>query len=183
MGYEVALENAWKKLEEAPKGGSFSIKFLADEYTVNLDLKQILSLSCNIPPHEHISILILHYLVKKLSGLPKVTGNWISFSDLAGGKGYFDAFKKRALEPIRRKYGRAPKALSNCLERLPGEKTQYGDCAVIIHAFENVPVLITVTGEDEEFPAEANLLFDSSIEKILCTEDVVVLADIVSRLI
>jgi len=181
MGYKPALNKAWKKVEDVIQAKRDTVKFLADEYEITLDSRNILSLSCNAPASDHISILVLHYLVQKTKGLPEVRAEWISFKELPGGQGYFDAFKKRALNPLIRKYGDSPQSLLNCLDRLPAKKIQYGDCGVIIEAFENVPVLVTVYGQDEEFSAEANILFDRSITEIFCTEDIAVLSDIISR--
>jgi len=183
MGYKPALNKAWKKVEDVTQAKRDTVKFLADEYEIILDSRNVLSLSCNAPASDHISILVLHYLAQKTKGLPEVRAEWISFKELPGGQGYFDAFKKRALNPLIRKYGGSPQSLLDCLDRLPAKKIQYGDCGVVIEAFENVPVLVTVYGQDEEFSAEANILFDRSITEIFCTEDIAVLADIVSRLL
>lgn len=183
MGYKAALNKAWKKVEEATQAERGTVKFLADEYKITLDSRNVLSLSRNASAPDHISILVLHYLAQETKELPEVRGEWISFKELPGGQGYFDAFKKRALNPLIRKYGGNPQGLLNCLDRLPAKKIQYGDCGIVIEAFKNVPVLITVYGQDEEFSAEANMLFDRSITEIFCTEDIAVLADIVSRLV
>ena len=50
-----------------------------------------------------------------------------------------------------------------------------------MEAFPEVPILVTIWKADEEFKAEANLLFDRSIRGIFCTEDIVVLAELVAR--
>lgn len=181
MSYKVALDKAWGRLKEIDRGDRFEVRFLADEYNVDLASGKVLSLSCNVPPHEHIAVIVMHYLIKKLEGMPKVTGKWISFQELPGGQGYYDAFKKRAVDPIIRKYGENPEGLISCLGKLPGRKTQHGDSGVVLDAFENVPILITVWGKDEEFSADANIHFDESISRFFCTEDIAVLADIVSR--
>jgi len=182
MSYKIALDKAWVRLNEIiGEEKRTKVKLLADEYDIDIVKRQILSLACNVPPHDHIAIIILHYLIQKLKGLPKATGEWISFKDLPGGQGYFDAFKKRALNPVMRKYGENPQALNRCLDRLPGKKIQYGDVGIALEAFREVPVLVTIWGKDEEFSAEANILFDRSIKEIFCTEDVAVLSDIISR--
>ncbi|PIU40905.1 MAG: hypothetical protein COS99_08350 [Candidatus Omnitrophica bacterium CG07_land_8_20_14_0_80_42_15] len=183
MSYKDALEKAWVKLKEFKADNISDIKFLADNYSIDLSSHQVVSLSCNIPPHEHVSILILHYLAKKIQGLPEVTGKWISFQELPGGQGYYDAFKKRSLELIGRKYGKMPQGIVSCLERLPGKAIQYGDGGIVLEAFDFVPVLVTVWGQDDEFSAEANILFDQSVKEIFCTEDIVVLSDIISRVV
>ena len=181
MGYKVALEKAWGELANINGERLTEVRFLADTYIVDMDAVRVISASCNVPAPDYISILVLHYTVKRSKGLSPVTGKWISFQELPGGQGYFDAFKKRAIGPISRKYGDSPGSLAACLERLPGKKTQHGDSGVVLEAFDGVPVLVTVWGKDEEFPADANIHFDESIAGILCTEDIAVLSDIISR--
>ena len=181
MGYQDAFKKAYDELNTAAKQEKYIVKFLADNYKADLTEKKVLSLSSNAVAPDHLSILILHYLIAKLTGLPKVEDEWISFNQLPGGQGYYAAFRKRALEPIIRKYGSNPPGLLSCLERLPAKKIQYGDCALVLEVFESLPVMIAIWGRDEEFGAEANMLFDRSILKVFTTEDVAVLAGIVAK--
>jgi len=183
MSYGVALEKAWSKLKDLSEEKLLSIKFLSDEYSVDIDDRKILSLSCNAPAKEYYTILILHFLAQKLISLPELSGEWISFQELAGGQGYFAAFKKRAIEPIIRKYGKNPDSLLEIIERFPAKTVKLGDVSVVIEVFENVPVLITFWRGDEEFGPEANMLFDKNITQIFCTEDIAVLSGIIAGLI
>jgi hypothetical protein len=109
-----------------------------------------------------------------------LTGQWLNFRELSGIEGYYEAFRKRSLEPLIRKYGNNPAGILACLERFSGEKAQGGDAAVIIETFPRLPALIKIWGRDEEFGADANMLFDAHINHIFCTEDIVVLAQMVA---
>ncbi len=142
--------------------------------------KRALSLSCNIPAKDFTAILILHYLAHKLKGIPFLTGEWLSFKELSGVEGYAAAFRSRAIEPIIRKYGAHPEGILSVLDRLPGKKIDQGDVGIVLEAFEGVPVMITLWRGDEEFGPEVNMLFDKSINRIFCTEDIVVLAGFVA---
>jgi len=183
LGYKEALDNAWEKIESLGSEERVEVRFLGDTYTVDPTSKQVLSSSCNIPPHDHISILILHYIIKKIQGMPKVSEKWISFQELPGGKGYYGAFRKRAIGPITRKYGDNPSGIFDCLNRLPASKSEHGDAGIVVQAFDGVPVLITVFGKDEEFSSDANIHFDESVSKVFSTEDAAVLADTIGRLL
>lgn len=163
MSYEIAKNKAWEDLRNLKPAKNLAVKFLADEYTIDSENKQVISLSCNVPAKDFYAILILHYLIKKLQGLPQVTGEWRTFRELSGVEGYFDAFKKRAIDPIVRKCDK---------------KAQ--DTAVTVDAFVGVPVLIKIWKADEEFGPDANIYFDRSIKDIFCIEDIVVLAGIVA---
>ena len=181
MGYDVALSKSWSELENLTRDKNISIRFLSDEYTVDLENKRVLSLSCNAPAKDYISILILHYLKQKMKGLPLISGEWVSFKQLEGGQGYYSAFKRRVIEPIMRKYGGNPEALLELIERFKAKRIQLADYSIVLDIFDGVPALITLWRGDEEFGPEANILFDKSIEDIFCTEDVAVFAGFVAR--
>lgn len=183
MSYELALAKAYLEIEDLTEEKKFMVKFLADEYEVDLENKRVLSLACNVLTEDYLSILILHYLIRKIKGLAPLKGEWVSFQELPGGGGYFPSFRKRVIEPILRKYKDNPLALYDVLKRFPGKKADFPDLSIIIEVFENVPFLITLQKPDEEFPAEANLLFDKNIEDIFPTEDVVVLGEFLAKLI
>jgi len=69
----------------------------------------------------------------------------------------------------------------SALDYLPAKKINRADVAIVVEAFEGVPILIELWEPDEEFGPEANILFDKSITKIFCVEDIVVLAEVVAR--
>jgi len=183
MGYGEALGLAWSRLETIKKQDIYAVKFLSDEYTVDICNHTVQSLSCNTPAHTHVAISVLHYLIVFLKGFPELSGSWISFPELDGGKGYFPAFKKRALDPIVRKYGKNPEGLLDLIERFSAKKVQIGDIGIALEGFPGIPVLITFWKADDEFSAQANMLFDSSIKEIFPTEDVVVMAGFIASVI
>ena len=181
MSYDAALSKAWLALESLTKEKKISTRFLSDEYAVDLMNRHVMSLSCNAPCKDYISILILHYLQQKLKGLPSINGEWISFKQLEGGQGYYPAFKKRVIDPVMRKYGWHPDALLELIERFKTKSVQLADASIVLDVFDGVPVLITLWRGDEEFGPEANVLFDKSIKDIFCTEDIVILAEFIAR--
>ncbi|MDP2939058.1 MAG: DUF3786 domain-containing protein [Candidatus Omnitrophota bacterium] len=180
MAYQDALGKAWAKILTIKKQANYSVEFLADEYTINTTNKSVISLSCNIPSPDHITILILHYLIKEIEGLPKEIMQWISFPELDGGKGYYPTFKKRAIDPILRKFANSPEGLLTLIERFSAKRVQIGDFGIVIYAFLRIPVLITLWRSDEEFSTQVNMLFDASIKNIFPTEDIVVLAGLIA---
>ena len=180
MGYDVAINKAWEELAKLNPAKTLSVKFLADEYSVDLENKRVISLSCNAPAKDFTAILILHYLIQKLKGLPALTEEWLTFREFSGIEGYYPAFKQRVIEPIIRKYGSSSQGLFSVLTRLPAKKVDLADAAIVLDVFEGVPTLIKLWGKDEEFAADANVLFDRSISAIFCTEDIVVLAGVIA---
>jgi len=180
MSYEPALNKAWDELLRLNPGTNFTVRFLGDEYSVNLAARKLLSLSCNVPAKEFSAILILHYLAQKLKGLADLSGEWLTFREFSGIEGYYPAFRKRAIEPVIRKYGRNPKGILDNPNRLPLKKSRGADVSVIVEAFEGIPVLVKLWQADTEFGPDANMFFDANITRIFCVEDIIVLASLVA---
>lgn len=180
MSYDIAVNKAWDDLLKLKPNKLNLVKLLADEYSLDFNACKVISLSCNAPAKDFTAILILHYLVRKIKGLPELTGNWLTFKELSAVEGYQSAFRQRVIERILRKYGKQPEALFSVLERLPGKKVNQADVGIVLEVFKGVPALIELWKPDEEFAAEANILFDKSITEIFCIEDIVVLAEFIA---
>ncbi|MBA3053156.1 DUF3786 domain-containing protein [bacterium] len=180
MGYNAALDKAYNRLGEISDINNVSVGFFADEYVADIEKRTLTDADSGKIVPDFIAVLILHYLIKKIEGLPEETGKWISFKEMDGGEIYYPAFRKRAVEPVIRKYGANPEGLLLSIDRLGASNESAGDCSIKIYPLEGVPVLITVFGQDDEFPAEASVLFDRSIKNIFATEDAAVLAGLVA---
>ncbi len=181
MGYDVAIAKAWEEVEELSLPHMQSVKFLSDEYAVDIGKKQLVSLSCNVTPKDFLTILLLHYLVRRSRGLPLITGTWVDFREFAGVEGYEPAFRARVINPVIRKFGKNPDALVEVLSRFPGEKANQADAGIVLEPLAGVKLLILLWRGDDEFSPEANVLFDGSMKDIFCIEDAIVFAEIVVR--
>ena len=67
MEYKIALNKAWDELAKITQDKRFSVPFLNDTYSIDLEKREVLSLSCNVAAKPFYSIIILHYLTKKES--------------------------------------------------------------------------------------------------------------------
>ncbi len=181
MGYQAALLKAWGELEKLKLAKAQSVRMFSDEYRIDLENKLVTSVSCNTPAREFSAIIILHYLARKAGGLPEIAGEWLNFREFSGIEGYYAAFRTRAIQPILNKYGSNPEGIYEVLERFPGKKVSGADVSIVLEVIEGVPILISLWRADEEFVADANIFFDRSINKIFCTEDIVVLAGMVAH--
>jgi hypothetical protein len=184
MSYAPALEKAWLSLSEVSGHDMYPVRFLADTYTVSPAQRTVVSDACNVPAKDLSAILIVHYLARKLKGLPPVSGEWLTFRELVRIEGYYPAFKQRVVSPLVRKYGKRPWALKETAERFgaasAAQAAEDADAAVIVHPCDGVPMLIKLWAADDEFGPDAAVFFDCSITGIFCTEDIIVLAQLVS---
>lgn len=127
-----------------------------------------------VPLQEQV--LILHYLQGCMPGLKN---HWIAYREIPGAGFYFGAFAKRALEPLKKVFGGDVQGLSAAAAQLGGESMDTGDAAYQFVPLPYAPVQLIVWQGDDEFPAEANILFDASVGDYLSPEDAAWLASLV----
>jgi len=108
------------------------------------------------------------------------TRRLVSFTQLWGGRPYQSVFAQRAAKPIERIFGSKVSMLYQAAKLLGGEKLSYGDCSVKIYSLPLVPIIIVLWTETPELPASANILFDSSANNYLSTEQLVMLSELTS---
>jgi len=115
------------------------------------------------------TILVLHYLVKA-SGRD-LTGKNITFKELPGGSIYIDPFTNRCIRPLIGLFGANLEEFSQAAESLGGIKQKFGHVSFCFSAFPRIPVTLVLWAGDEEFPPNANILFDETAPDYLPTED------------
>jgi len=123
-------------------------------------------------------ILILHYFLRA-KGTP-LSGKTITYKELPDGINYYPTFFKRAIHPIVSNFGSEPNRLLDTAQMLGGHKSDYGDAAVTIDAFNRVPITPVLWQGSEEFAPEGNILFDSTISDYLPTEDITILCEVIA---
>ncbi len=123
-------------------------------------------------------VLVLHYL-QGCQGA-KVEGEWVAYQEIPDGRFYLDAFVQRAKHPLLRAFGDNPELMRELATTLYDARPfDHGDISVVVSAFPKAPVALIIWKGDEEFPPEANILFDRCIQDILSAEDIAWLAGMV----
>lgn len=162
---------------------TISVDFLDRTYRIKypgFDFEDEAENATEIPLQEQV--IILHYLLG-CGGL-KVTGDWISYREIPGAAFYFSAFVKRAIDPLKKVFGTNTAGIVKPALALKGSAIEAGDAGFEFSLLPKTPMQLILWEGDEEFPAEANILFDKSAGKILSPEDAAWLAGmLVYRLI
>ena len=78
--------------------------------------------------------------------------------------------------PLLAGFGENPGILAEVASFLNPRPGEGGDASVIVQAFPRVPVMLQVWAGDEDFPPEANVLFDRSVSGYMSSEDAAWLA-------
>ncbi len=122
-------------------------------------------------------VLLLHYL--GASNIPMPTGMKVAYRELKDASFYFGPFTQRAIEPLKKVFGDRPEAFSKTAPLLGGTPIEDGDLGFTFTPLPRVPLHLILWRGDDEFPAEAGVLFDATVEKILSAEDTAWLAGMV----
>ena len=175
ISFDAILERTGFESVEANR---FRISFLNRVYYLSfpeLEFEDEAESQKEVPIQEQI--LILHYM---LSPPPTtLTDNWISYREIPGASFYYSAFVKRAIDPLKKVFGQNVDGLLRAGEILDGKIIDTGDVGYEFRPFPNIPVRLILWAADDEFPAEANIVFNENIRGSLSPEDIAWLAGMV----
>lgn len=93
-----------------------------------------------------------------------LSGKLLQPVNLRGGQIFFRGTHVLPLERLAEKYCNDIEGFLKRGGQLGGSRLGYGDAAVRLFPFPRIPVVLILWREDEEFPARADLLFDSACE-------------------
>ena len=123
-------------------------------------------------------ILLLHYVTQARG--TSLSGEFISFKELAAAAGYFPTFYKRAIKPLVTYIGHEPERLLEMPQLIGGRKADFGDASLTIYALKMVPLTLVLWKGDAEFSPEGTIMFDRTITDYLPTEDIIILCQTTS---
>jgi len=175
--YESLCGKSSSKYLDTPSGKFITLAYLNDTYRVAISETAVTMLSSGEVVPIRDRILILHYLLEA-KGTP-LSGQAITFKELSEGPVYFRTFTTRTIKHLVANFSENPQALLEAAGPLGGKKAEYGDAAVTIPAFSRVPITFVIWQGDAEFPAEGNVLYDSTVSDYLPAEDIIVLSETV----
>jgi hypothetical protein len=181
MTYEAAVLKGWTELAGLSAEKRYTVPFLGDTYEMDLARKSASSLSCNVPTKDHLTIILLHYIIGSLKNKYSPCGEWVSFKDIEGGEFYYPAYRESVINPLLRKYGEKPEELLVVLGRFKGRKIGEGDVGVELETFEGLDIKVILWKGDEEFGPEATMLYDRNITTIFSMEDIVVFSRFITH--
>ncbi len=183
-------EKGWKILEGLPvhdvcrrasvrhddEKGSFIVKSFGIDFCVSVSERRIFSSSTNsilfLNKFKDFFRLSLLWYLSSAKDIP-FTGRLIRPIDVRGGQRFFTGTHLLPLDRVAAIYGRdRDKFIRRGLEFGAGE-AGHGDASLILYPLPRVPITLILWLEDEEFPARADLLFDSTCDLQIGLSDIV----------
>ena len=122
------------------------------------------------PPPIQEQVLILHYMMGAIDR--PLSDNWIAYREIKDASFYFNVFVKRAIDPLKKVFGANIDGFSKIAGKLGGTSLKFGDAGFEFFLFPRIPLHLILWEGDEEFPPEANILFNDTIAGMLSGEDI-----------
>lgn len=113
-------------------------------------------------------LALLWYLLKATAARP--SGRLVKPASLPGGDIFVKGSHILPLAALAAKYATRPAAFLAAGAALGGIPAAYGDAALVLSPFPKVPATVLLWIEDDEFPARADLLFDTTAPQHLPTD-------------
>ncbi len=129
-----------------------------------------------------MSIYHLFYFSKPYA---KVRGEFVPFRNVKNASPFAPNFERSVQSGLARPFDGKKDLLISACETLGGKKIPQGDVGYVFYAFEKImPVMMVFWDGDDEFPAQANILFDADITDFLHEETVCCIGgDLIDRLV
>ena len=173
---EISMK-AGVEFDEA--AGELYIPFYEEIYKIKLPERVVRFRTTDQELNPFFSVIILHYLVGA-QDVP-LSSKLISFRELYGGSVYYDAFYNRAVRAIAAHFTDEPELLLEAAEPLSPKRIDKGDCAVELAVLPKLPLTVIIWKGDEEVSGSANILFDSTANKHLPTEDLAAISELLAK--
>lgn len=150
------------------RDGLLRVKFYGEAYTISFpDLivwYEASGKECGL----NRTAMFLYYL-QNADGAP-FENKWMAFRDLPGGMFYHQAYQGYSGDRLAKAIDNRISVFERAAKQLNGVKLEMGDAAFVFDALPRVRVAAVYYAGDEDFPASANVLFDSSIVHYLPTD-------------
>jgi hypothetical protein len=119
-----------------------------------------------------LAILTVHYLNNADGCQP--TGKLKHFREFKEGQFYEPAFNRETKDILISAFGQDPQPMIAAGKKLGGKILSTGDAAVEVAYFPCLPITCILWRGDDEFPAEASVLFDETADRFFSAEDMAV---------
>lgn len=104
------------------------------------------------------------------------TGEWLPFRSLKDASPFGPAFQRTVIDVYARTFSGHQKELEDACRILGGTRLPHSDAGYELPAFQCIPVRFLFWDGDEEFPAQANILFDKNSVDFIHVESLVSIA-------
>jgi len=131
---------------------------------------------------DYMDLLIVHYLLgARNAGSVGPANEWVSEKDIPGGSAFFRGPHTLPTKDIARVFGEDMDGFTAACTRLGGRPLVFADAAFTFDITPKLPVAVLLWQGDDDFGADAGLLFDKTIDRHLALDIIYALAVLVCK--
>jgi hypothetical protein len=172
------------------QSAEYRLRILTDEVRISPEKRSVAwpadiraapstALRAGKPPGFNYWLVSVVYLLSAKALEPK--GDWVSASSLPYGEFFFRGPHALPTDSVAVAFGDRPEAFERAAEALGGKPWSPTQNAFVLPALPRVPMLAQLWKRDEEFPARAGFLFDSTVGDHLMVDAILALSAIVAK--
>jgi len=167
---------------ERDADGNLRLIFFWQEYVISSQDLTVRQVDTGTEASSFFQSLILTYLVTADGTTP--SSRWIGFRDLPDGMFYVQAFQGYTGRRLVRELEGGMEAFRRAAEKLAGEPLEIGNAGYSFTILPRVHLALAYWEGDEEFPSQAQVLFEDTAAHYMCTDGLAVLgSQLVGRLL
>jgi uncharacterized protein DUF3786/putative Fe-S cluster protein len=161
------LSSAAQRLGAMFSDDKLTIKILGKNFSV--DTKG--NITTDIHVHAWIAIPVINYIIDG-SGVA-VSGKWVPFRELEGGKTWYRLFGQRCEKPLKKIADTYTDLFEDMIHLFNGRQVENhysSDISLVLYPLPKVPILICYWKPEDGLESSLNIFFDSTAEKNLNIE-------------
>ena len=172
------------------QSAEYRLRILTDEVRISPEKRTVewppkmcaapsTALRAGKPPGFHYWLVSVVYLLSAKALRPK--GQWVSATSLPYGEFFFRGPHALPTDAVATAFADRPEAFERAAAALGGTPWPSARRAFVLPALPRVPMLAQFWERDEEFPARASFLFDSTAGEHLMVDAILALSAIVAK--
>ncbi len=150
-------------------GDGFDVRFIQRDLHVSYPSGDVIDKETGKKVDDTCKVLVLHHASYSKGG--SLVDHKISYKELPSGEIYIKPFTNRCVKALVGIFAANLDALKGAVEHCVYTPERHGDYSVTIEVMPKVPITLIVYEEDEEFPADGNILFNGNAANHMHTED------------
>ncbi len=165
----IDLQLSAQRLGAQYSNEKLTIKCLGKDFSV--DTKG--NLTTEIHVHSWIAVPALNYILAG-AGTP-VSGKWVPFRELEGGKTWYRLFEQRCENPLKKVADTYTDLFEDMIHLFNGRQVDNhysSDISLVLHPLPKVPLLICYWRPEDDLASDLNIFFDSKAEENLNIESI-----------
>ena len=158
------------------RDGNLRVEFLRREYVIDHAEWTVTRANDGATPLSLMQSLILTYLYMS-DGTPPID-RWLGFRELPNGLFYAQAFQGYTGVELVRDLNGDVATFKKASEKLQGTALAIGDAGYVFHVLPRLKLAVVLWAGDDEFPAQAQVLFQETAPHYLMTDGLAIVGSL-----